>query len=142
MCIPNICLANEAFVYRMTQNGALACLSHSVFEESNMEPKQGQILVAVAILNRAVNENKHICSIVKAPHQFSFYKAGFNFNKRTEGFSEKIVLDLFTKALQNKLPTYNGITHFHSKSVSPSWASSKQFKLVYSVGQHLFYKEN
>jgi len=115
-------------------------MSSAVFYEANLESKLGRELVAISILNRAVKQNKRVCSILKERSQFSFYKAGFNWNTRaTHEDSVKIVLDILRRSMLGLQSSYGGITHFHAVGVSPSWASSKQFKLYKQVGQHRFY---
>ena len=107
-----------------------------------MESDIGKKYVAVAILNRAVKQNKTVCSIIKQPYQFSFYKTGFNWNARaTHEESVKIVIDILRKSMLGSQPNYAGITHFHAVGVSPSFSRSNRFKLYRKEGGHMFYFE-
>ena len=131
---------NNKYVYRLTQNGAISCLANTVFYEANVEPTEGKVLVAISVLNRAIRQNTSICSIVKQPSQYSFYKTGFNWNTRaTHEKSVEVVLDILRKSMLGLQSSYGGITHFHAIGISPSWASSKQFKLFKREGNHMFY---
>lgn len=131
---------NNTYVYKLTQHGAVACLASAVFYEANLESMLGKQLVAISILNRAVKRNKTICNVLKEPYQFSFYKAGFDWSRQAlHKESLQIVLDILRKSMLGLQPTYSGITYFHAAGVSPSWASSKQFKLFKREGNHMFY---
>ena len=62
--------ASEA-LYRMTQNGAVACLARAVYQEANTQGGRGREAVMAVIVNRAIEQQKHVCEIVKQPSQFS-----------------------------------------------------------------------
>lgn len=131
---------NNTYVYKLTQHGAVACLASAVFYEANLESMLGKQLVAISILNRAVKRNKTICVVLSEPHQFSFYKVGFDWSRQAlHKESLQIVLDILRRSMLGLQPTYSGITYFHAVGVSPSWASSRQFKLFKREGNHMFY---
>lgn len=144
LLIPTTALANnynEEVVYKLTQKGAMACLSHAVFKEANTEPELGKRMVIASILNRAIKDDKSICSVIKEKNQFSFYKRGYNFDKLTKTLTEKIVLDTLSLAMKGKLSSYEGITHFHTVTSSPGWSKSKGFVEVKRLGRHVFYRK-
>ena len=132
--------ANNAYVHKMTQNGALSCLTNTVFYESNLESKKDKELVAVVVLNRAVTNNKHVCDVVKRKAQFSFYKTGMNWNERaTHEESLKIVLDILRRSMQNRQNTYNNVMFFHANTIKPSW-NYKELVVVSKQSGHTFYR--
>jgi spore germination cell wall hydrolase CwlJ-like protein len=100
----------------------MSCLSNAIFYEANTESETGKRLVAVAILNRTVKQDKSICSIIKQPSQSVFYKTGFNWSTRaTHAESVEIVVDVLRKSVLGLQTSYGGITHFHALSVKPAF---------------------
>lgn len=138
--VSNMCSANNSYVHAMTQQGALACLSSAVFEESNTESIKDKELVVVSILNRAVASNKHVCSILKEKAQFSFYKAGYNWNKQAlHKDSLHVVLSVLANSLNGRQSSYNNVQFFHANTIRPSWNFNK-LKMVSRQSGHTFYK--
>jgi spore germination cell wall hydrolase CwlJ-like protein len=130
----------EDYLYKMTQKGAVTCLSHAVFEEANTEPLVGKKMVLASILNRAIKNNKHVCNVIKRPYQYSFYHSKFSFDRRTEGDAEKVVVNALLDAFRGKINTFNGVDHYHTVDVKPNWNYNKLQKLG-KVGRHIYYKE-
>lgn len=138
--VSNVAHSNNAYVHAMTQNGAIACLTSAVFSEANLESNKDKELVLVSILNRAVANNMHVCSVLKQKAQFSFYKAGYNWNKQAlHKESLHIVLSVLTRSLQGRQSTYNNVQYFHANNVKPSWDWEKLQKVSKQSG-HTFYK--
>ena len=133
-CSPAI--ASEA-LYRMTQNGAVACLARAVYQEANTQGERGREVVIVVIVNRAIRQEKHVCEIVKQPSQFSWVKRGTNVSKLTDDKeTEKFVLNVIAKTVRNGYNSFNGVQYFYAhKQVEPAWAN----KMVCSrIGDHTF----
>jgi spore germination cell wall hydrolase CwlJ-like protein len=83
-------------------------------------------------------------SVVTEPYQFSCWLTSDPNKKRLENvgpddkhylLAMKAVLEVLT-APESDDPT-NGAQHYHTKAISPSWASGKRPTL--SLGNHLFY---
>lgn len=110
-------------LYYLTQPSAMACASHLISKEAGAEKKNAQEGVLSVALYRAVTQKKPLCSIIKAKGQYSWMKKGYNFNKRTEHFSEQIVLDFLFKLVHNK-PVLVA-THHHDTSIDNPWPSMK-----------------
>ena len=127
---------NEDYVFRLTQKGALACISQVVEKEAGNEGYKGMELVAISILNRSGKQR--VCSTVAQKGQFSSYKAA---SKKFGVMSpyrraEEVVLDILVRSVHNKQNSYQGITHFHHRSVSPQWSG---YKVVITYKNHTFY---
>ena len=90
-------------------------------------------------MNRAVRDGTTICNVVKKPYQYSSYSRVKSFNKLTKGNTEKLVLDILARSMKGVQNNYGNITHFHSVSITPSWA--RKMKLYGKDGGHIFYIE-
>lgn len=138
--VSNVAHSNNAYVHAMTQNGAIACLTSAVFSEANLESNKDKEMVVVTILNRAVANDKHVCSVLKQKAQFSFYKAGYNWNKQAlHKDSLAVVLDVLANSLKGRQSTYNNVQYFHANNVKPSW-DWKKLQRVSKQSGHTFYK--
>jgi spore germination cell wall hydrolase CwlJ-like protein len=60
-----------------------------------------------------------------------------NNSKALEDVVKAVQFTLDGVMLRNTL----GATHYHAVYVSPSWAVSKEFVLMATVGEHIFYKK-
>lgn len=120
------------------------CLTKALYFEARGESLKGQFAVAEVILNRVDSAQypSSVCGVVqqggKGSCQFSYHCDGNRDVMRerqaadTAGRIARLMLDGAPRAL-----TY-GATHFHTKSVKPSW--SRRFERTASIGAHLFYK--
>lgn len=127
---------NDDYVFRLTQNGALACISQVVENEAGNEGYKGMELVAISILNRSGKQR--VCSAVAQKGQFSSYKtAKAKFGTMSPyRRAEEVILDILVRSIHNKQNSYQGITHFHNLSVNPQWAG---YKVVITHKNHTFY---
>ena len=116
--------ASEA-LYRMTQNGAVACLARAIYQEANTQGEGGKEAVMAVIVNRAIKQQKHVCKIVKHPYQFSWVKNGKSVSKLTESKeSEKFVLNVIAKTARTGYNSFNGVEYFYAhKQGRPVWAT-------------------
>ena len=114
--------ASEA-LYRMTQNGAVACLARAVYQEANTQGDRGKEAVIAVIVNRAIKQKKHVCEIVKQPSQFSWVKSGMNLAKLTDDKeAEKFVLKVVVKTARRGYNNFGGVEYFYAhKQVKPLW---------------------
>lgn len=113
------------------------CFRAAVFKEAGAESVQGIKAVRQTIKNRARIDKKSICSVVKQPQQFSFYKRGMEL--KNVGHDRKF-LHKFKKSSTMPPVVEKCVTHFHNKTVKPSWA--RKMRLVGTVGNHRFYCKN
>jgi spore germination cell wall hydrolase CwlJ-like protein len=136
-CLPAI--ASEA-LYRMTQKGSVACLARAVYQEANTQGERGREAVMAVIVNRAIEQQKHVCEIVKQPSQFSWVKHGTNVAKLTDSKeSERFVLNVVAKTAQSGYNNFRGVEYFYAhKQGKPTWAN----KMACSrVEDHTFCRE-
>lgn len=139
------------------------CLAQNVFYEARGEDLKGQFAVASVTLNRA-NDPRYpdtICGVVQQSGKardnkrvcaFSWYcdKTGKGREipvRNRDGSVNTRVADQFQMAAEAALSVMsgsvadvtNGATHFHNRSVKPSWAS--RMKRTVSIDNHTFYKQ-
>ena len=116
----------------------LKCLATAVYFESKGEPLEGQLAVAQVILNRVEDGRfgSSICSVVKAPRQFSFVRGGTMPTPRgtLQWDTAKAVAVIAASAGWNEIVP--DATHFHAVHVNPRW----KLRRVATVGQHVFYR--
>ena len=133
-CSPAI--ASEA-LYRMTQNGAVACLARAVYQEANSQGKRGKEAVMAVIINRAIKKHKHVCDVVRQPSQFSWVKHGANVAKLTDDKeAEKFVFNVLAKTVRVGYNSFRGVEYFYAhRQGRPVWAT----KMVCSrIEDHTF----
>ena len=130
------------------------CLVEAVYFEARSETFIGKLAVANVILERMHNKSfpNTICGVVKQGRywegkpvrnrcQFSYWCDG-----KPETIANINALEEVVKVVQL---TLDGVmlrdtlkaTHYHAVYVSPSWAVSKEFVLMDTVGEHIFYKK-
>ena len=116
--------ASEAF-YRMTQQGAVACLARALYQEANTQGARGREAVLAVIVNRAVEQQKHVCDIMRQPSQFSWVKNGTNVSKLTDDKeAEKFVLSLVAKTARTGYNSFRGVQYFYAhKQGKPVWSN-------------------
>ena len=117
-------IASEA-LYRMTQKGSVACLARAVYQEANTQGERGREAVLAVIVNRAIEQQKHVCEIVKQPSQFSWVKHGTNVAKLTDSKeAEKFVLNIVAKTARVGYNSFRGVQYFYAhKQGKPVWAN-------------------
>lgn len=131
------------------------CLAQAVYHEARGEPESGQWAVASVILNR-VESNAYpdtVCDVVfqnaqmKNRCQFSFACDGRsdeggngNIIDRESWVKSNIIARVSYRNFLEGERHEDGLTkalHFHTTSVSPSWASA--YAEVAAIGNHVFY---
>ena len=109
-CYPAI--ASEA-LYRMTQKGSVACLARAVYQEANTQGERGREAVMAVIVNRAMQQRRHVCEVVRQPSQFSWVKHTTNVAKLTDSKeSEKFVLNVVAKTVRVGYNSFHGAQYF------------------------------
>jgi len=124
-----------------------ACLTEALYFEARGESVKGMFAVAEVILNRVDNAGypDSVCGVINqgtgARYQCQFT---YNCDGRAEVFNEprayervgkvaKLMLDGFARQLTD------GATHYHTKSVNPSWA--RVYPRTATIGYHHFYRQ-
>ena len=117
-------IASEA-LYRMTQKGSVACLARAVYQEANTQGERGREAVMAVIVNRAIDQQKHVCEIVKQPSQFSWVRYDTNVAKLTDSKeAEKFVLNVVAKTARVGYNSFRGVQYFYAhKQGKPTWAN-------------------
>lgn len=124
-----------------------ACLSEALYFEARGESIRGQFAVAEVILNR-VDSAKYpnsICAVInqgtgkKYQCQFTYTCDGKKeiFNEATARKNTQKVAAALIEGIAPRVLT-KGATHYHTKSVNPSW--SRSFPRVATIGVHHFYR--
>ena len=124
LLLPPSVHASEA-LYRMTQNGAVACLARAVYQEANTQGELGREAVIAVIVNRAIKLRKHVCDVVMQPLQFSWVKRGTNVSKLTESKEvETFVLKVVANTARAGYNSYRGVEYFYAhRQGKPAWAN-------------------
>ncbi len=116
----------------------MKCLATAVYFESKGEPLEGQLAVAQVIMNRVEDGRfgRDICSVVKAPKQFSFVRGGHMpapaANEQWQT-ARAVAVIAASEGWNEIVPD---ATHFHATRVNPRW----NLRRVATVGQHVFYR--
>ena len=129
-------IASEA-LYRMTQKGSVACLARAVYQEANTQGEYGRAAVMAVIVNRAIEQQKHVCAVVRQPSQFSWVRNDTNVAKLTDDKEvEKFVLKVVAKTARSGYNSFRGVQYFYAhKQGRPAWAN----KMVCSrIENHTF----
>ena len=124
LLIPSSVHASAA-LYKMTQNGSAACLARAVYQEANTQGERGKEAVMAVIVNRAIDQKKHVCDVVRQPSQFSWVRNGKNVAKLTDSKEvEKFVLKVVTKTARTGYNSFRGVDYFYAhKQGKPTWAN-------------------
>jgi spore germination cell wall hydrolase CwlJ-like protein len=130
------------------------CLVEAVYFEARSETFMGKLAVVNVILERMHDKSfpNTICGVVKQGRywegnpirnkcQFSYWCDGKSESmhniKALEEVIKVVQLALSGVSLRNTL----GATYYHAVYVSPSWATSKEFVFMDTIGKHVFYKK-
>ena len=119
----------------------LTCLAVAIYFEARSEPEAGQAAVAHVILNRVESDRypDDICSVVKQPHQFSFYSDGKSDRPANPSAYMQAVL-VAVAVVDGDLPDpTDGALWYHADYVAPQWRLA--FTQTVQIGRHVFYRE-
>lgn len=131
------------------------CLAQAIYHEARGEPESGQWAVASVILNRVESRTypNTVCDVVfQNAHLFNRCQFSFACNGRPVDWTGGNIIDRESWVKSNVIAQVayrqflagerheEGLTtamHFHTTSVSPSWASA--YAEVAAIGNHVFY---
>lgn len=127
-----------------TTEAEIDCLAQTTYHESRGEPYEGKVAVAQVALNRVRSGEfpDSICRVVKqrtrGTCQFSWVCQKKRIVRSSEEFLEekRLATAVYYGMVED---VTKGATHFHNKSVNPSWA--RKFKLTARIGNHSFYRK-
>lgn len=125
----------------------LECLAEALYFEARGESVPGQFAVAEVILNRAASTlyPDDVCAVIA---QGTGRKYQCQFTYTCDGHPERIheprawsqVRKVAHLALNGAVaPLTKGATHYHTRSVNPSWA--RAFPRTATIGVHHFYRQ-
>jgi len=126
---------------------AKECLAMTVFHEARNQPEEGQLAVAMVVLNRAKEKHEPICKVAFEPKQFSWANDIATVTKKgVEIPSEYVPKDdkVWKKTVNIATAAFNtpdfthGATFYHTKAVKPYWR--KKLEKVTVIGDHIFYR--
>ena len=121
--------------------------ARTVWGEARSETYQGKLAVAWVIRNRFDNRHRKentLAGVATEPFQFSCWLDNdpnkvkleeVSANDREYLLSMRAVLEVLTSSKKEDFT--NDATHYHTKGISPVWASGKSPTV--RVGNHLFY---
>lgn len=117
------------------QDKELDCLATAVWFESRGEPLEGQLAVAQAVVNRARSGRwgNSMCSVIRAPGQFSFAPDRVQRNRPTFAIAAAVAR-IAVMGLWHEIA--EGAHSFHAARLNPGW----RLKRVAKVGNHIFYR--
>ena len=132
--------------YVMTKQD-LECLAKNIFFEAALEPTMGKYAVAQVTLNRLRTGHwgNSVCSVVHAPHQFSWtedqrkrYSRPGQGQLRGDHWEQSLAVAQDVAEGRRVA----GLTHalyYHADYVKPFWRNPEEH--VYTVGRHIFYNQ-
>lgn len=136
----------------MILSTAALCVALNVYHEARSEPLLGQHAVAHVTMNRAGRDPNKACDVVFKPKQFSWANPLTSASKeerarRAAKFIPKddrawtIARAVAFHVVEGNLPDVTkGATHYHTRSVRPTWRKSLERVDIAGVGVHLFYR--
>ena len=132
---------SEKALYRMTQKGSVQCLASAIQYEANTERLKGKKAVAAVIVNRSIEQGKHVCDIIRQHKQFSWYRKG-KIGVNVHQDNVEVVKKLIAVAVNNRYNRANHLsqyTYFYNhRQVKPVWAKNMKCEVI---GNHTFCKE-
>lgn len=112
------------------------CMALNMFFEARGEGPEGMIAVGHVTLNRVKSRKfpNSICSVVKQPGQFSWYKPNMNFKTiKIPSHIQEIAFNMVT-GRRKYIDQTKGSLYFHHEDVQ-----SLRVKYRTKIGKHLFY---
>lgn len=133
----------------LDQDTAIDTMARTLWGEARGEPLQGILAVAAVILNRAMHPHVHwwgttVVGVCRARKQFSCWNStdpnlpkllAVTLDNDRFRICWRVAQDAMGGKLQDLCKL--GATHYHTKSISPSWAERKV--PCADIGNHLFY---
>lgn len=134
------------------RNKEVDIMARTIWGEARNQRNSGMCAIANVIMNRAKISKKYggywwgddVISVCLKPYQFSCWLRSDPNYQKIETVDEtdlhfvtsiRIAKRALAKVLSDKT---NGATHYHTKSISPSWKDDDKRTAV--IGDHVFYK--
>ena len=126
----------------------LHCLAEALYFEARGERLTGVFGVAEVILNRRDSGSypDTVCGVVRQGANGQLWGCQFSYNcdGQPETITDQAAWDRVSTVARTMLadgPRHltKGATHYHTRAVSPSWAS--RIPRTAEIGAHLFYRE-
>lgn len=152
-------VANAQELYSKEERPQAYCLAQNIYYEARGSNLADQVAVADVVLNR-VKDTRYpntVCEVVyqgrqkpswKDPNKMVMVRHQCQFSWYCDGKKDEPTQgDAWVNAQQLAylimfLDQYRGITqgatHYHANYVQPAWA--KDFQLIGSIGEHIFYR--
>lgn len=110
----------------LAKDPQLSCLAEVVYREARGEPWRGKLEVLRVVQNRAHQQNKTYCQVVRQKHQFAYRVPHTHdlYHYQFVAFFHQVPLQLTPS------------THFHNHQVNPNWKLTP----TKTIGNHTFYK--
>lgn len=119
-------------------------LAKTLYLEAANQSTEGKIAVAAVIWNRAGGKASEMKRVVLARKQFSCWNRRSPASVRIkDDVSYRICMIIAREMVSGEFKMPRGLevaTHYHEKSVRPSWGRSEH--LLVKIGDHLFYRVN
>lgn len=120
----------------------LLCLAKNIYYEAGAEALIGKLAIAQITLNRTTHPKFKgtICSVVMAPHQFSWTSKKDNRTHTPKGTNWKASLNAAHEFLDGK--RIKGMEHamyFHETRIHPKW---KHLAKIAQIGGNIFFTKN
>jgi spore germination cell wall hydrolase CwlJ-like protein len=114
------------------------CLAKNIFYEAGVEDTRGKFAVAQVTINRLQQRRwgKSICSVVHAPHQFSWTLRKHHEQPRGAAWEESRAVAAAVLSGVRVKPLLTA-QHYHADYVKPKWA--KGVARIQQIGRHIFY---
>lgn len=142
-------LYTAAAILTGTSEVETECVAKTIYYEARGESLGGQQLVGVVVNHRSARFNypTSLCGVVTEARRVGLYKCQFTAwcdGKREDPRDNESLLRAVAATVISSwtYKFYPSITHYHSSTVSPSWAQWDRLTLFSEVDGHLFYMES
>jgi len=119
---------------------SIDCLARNIYYEARGESSAGQYAVAEVTMNRKASPYypKTVCEVVYQRAAFSW--TDYSVVLQPPSGDEWLRAQRIAEAVyyQKRLPTLQGVLHYHAVYVQPDW--SKERQRVARIGRHIFYR--
>lgn len=124
----------------------ILCLALNVFYETRNASQVDQEAVAAVAINRAHEEHRSVCHVIKEPHQFSWTA---HHNLTVPKVPNKIEHKAWTNALRVARTVFHSkriqerfanVTYYHAHYVQPKW--DRHMKVVFITQAHTYYEKS
>jgi hypothetical protein len=116
------------------------CLARNIFYEASIEPIEGMIAVAQITHNRVRSGQwgRTFCSVIYAPHQFSWTLDPTKRDRRPHGALWQRSQEAARQYLNgSRVTRLENSQHYHADYVSPRWGREEH--RIKQIGAHIFY---